>query len=76
MTPKLPVLSGRELIRALERLGFQQVRHRGSHVFMRKEASDGMRETVVPLHSTVAKGTLSAILRQSGVDRDALMEAL
>ena len=43
---------------------------------MRKVTPEGERRTVVPLHPTVAKGTLSAILRQSGIDRDELMEVL
>jgi len=44
---KLPVLSGKELIRALERDGFQIVRQKGSHVSLRKNEF----RTVVPLHS-------------------------
>ena len=54
--PKLPVLSGREMIRALERLGFRQSRQRGSHVTLRRES----KVCVVPLHKELALGTLSA----------------
>ena len=43
---------------------------------MRKATPEGEMRTVVPLHPIVAKGTLSAILRQSGVGRDELMEVL
>jgi len=39
--PELPHLSGREIIRALERLGFVQARQRGSHVVMKKSAPAG-----------------------------------
>ncbi|HLB47776.1 MAG TPA: type II toxin-antitoxin system HicA family toxin [Anaerolineales bacterium] len=61
--PKLRRVSGREAIRALERLGFKQVRQRGSHVVLRKAD----RGCVVPLHDELALGTLRGILRQAGV---------
>lgn len=65
--PELPRISGREAIRALERLGFEQVRQQGSHVVMRKDCPDGPAGCVVPLHSALAVGTLRGILRQAGV---------
>ena len=61
--PELPVCSGAEVVRALERLGFRVVRQRGSHVMLRK----GMAGCVVPLHRELKRGTLSGILRQAGV---------
>jgi predicted RNA binding protein YcfA (HicA-like mRNA interferase family) len=62
--PKLPHLSGREIIRALERLGFEVVRQNGSHVVMRCSS----RGCVVPLHKPVKVGTLAGLLRQARVD--------
>lgn len=70
--PKLPVVSGREVIRALERLGFRQMRQRGSHVTLRREA----KVCIVPLHREVAIGTLSGILNQAGVTGDEFVLAL
>ena len=64
--PKLPRVSGEDAIRALERLGFQKVRQRGSHVVMRR-GSDGC---VVPMHGEVKTGTLAGLLRQAGVGND------
>jgi predicted RNA binding protein YcfA (HicA-like mRNA interferase family) len=64
--PKLPVLSGAELVKALERLGFEQVRQRGSHVMMRR----GAVGTVIPLHKQLKTGTLAGILRQAQVGQD------
>jgi predicted RNA binding protein YcfA (HicA-like mRNA interferase family) len=49
---KLPVLSGKELIKALELDGFQIVRQKGSHVSLQKNEF----RTVVPLYSTYQKG--------------------
>ena len=70
--PKLPVLSGREVIRALESVGFDQSRQRGSHVTLRRDN----KVCVVPLHKELAIGTLSGILRQAGVTSDDLAQAL
>ncbi|MBE7537616.1 MAG: type II toxin-antitoxin system HicA family toxin [Opitutaceae bacterium] len=70
--PKLPHLSGAEIIRALERLGFRQVRQKGSHVIL-KRASTGC---VVPLHRELKVGTLAGILRQAGVTVEAFLAAL
>jgi len=51
--PKLRQVSGAEAIRALERLGFKQVRQKGSHVVLKK----GEQGCVVPLHDELAIGT-------------------
>lgn len=70
--PKLPVLSGAEVVRALERLGFMQMRQRGSHVVMRRDGAG----TVVPLHREVKQGTLNGILRQAQVSPEQFLAAL
>jgi predicted RNA binding protein YcfA (HicA-like mRNA interferase family) len=61
--PRLPRVSGAEVIRALAKLGFEQVRQRGSHVVLRR--SD--KGCVVPLHRELAIGTLRGVLKQAGL---------
>jgi len=68
---RLPTLSGRRLVRLLQKAGFQTVRQEGSHVSLQK----GEFCTVVPLHDELAKGTLLGILKQCGMTRHDL-EAL
>ncbi len=70
--PKLPHLSGGEIIRALERLGFSRVRQKGSHVVMRR----GPSGCVVPLHPEVKIGTLAGVLRQAGVPAEEFLKSL
>jgi predicted RNA binding protein YcfA (HicA-like mRNA interferase family) len=72
--PKLRRVSGREAVYALERLGFQQVRQRGSHVALKKQTSEGAVGCVVPLHRELAIGTLRGILRQARVTPEEFME--
>jgi predicted RNA binding protein YcfA (HicA-like mRNA interferase family) len=62
--PELPHLSGREIIRALERMGFEAVPQSGSHVVMRRVS----RGCAVPLHKPVRVETLAGLLRQAQVD--------
>jgi predicted RNA binding protein YcfA (HicA-like mRNA interferase family) len=71
--PRLPIVSGREVIKALQEFGFKPVRQRGSHMMMRHE--DG-RGTTVPMHPELDRGTLNAIIKQTGVDRDEFLEEL
>lgn len=74
--PKLRRVSGQEAIRALERLGFRQVRQRGSHVVLKKQTPEGEVGCVVPLHRELAIGTLRGILRQAGVSVEEFIENL
>lgn len=70
--PDYPVVSGADLIRGLERLGFEQVRQRGSHVVLRR----GEQGCVVPLHRELKRGTLAGIVRQSGLSPEEVIAAL
>ena len=74
--PKLPVISGKELITALKKAGFVEVRQRGSHISLQKVTSKITYKTVVPLHGELAKGTIIDILHQTGLSRDDLLELL
>lgn len=74
--PKLPRISSREAIRALERLGFELVRQTGSHIVMKKETEEGEIGCVVPLHRELKIGTLSGILKQAQVTPEEFIESL
>ena len=73
---KLPTISGERLVRALKRAGFVELRQKGSHVSLEKRAAEKVFRTVVPQHRTLAKGTLSDILRQAGLTVDELLDLL
>jgi predicted RNA binding protein YcfA (HicA-like mRNA interferase family) len=72
----LPALSGRAVIAALERAGFEVIRTKGSHHFLRHR-TDPSRQTVVPLHrNDLPAGTLRAILRQARLSRAQFLDLL
>ncbi len=74
MTPRQPVVSGRALVRALERDGWSLVRQRGSHVRLKKP---GRRHAlVVPLHKELKRGTLAGIMRDAGLTPERLRDLL
>ena len=72
---RLPRITGKELIGALRRKGFEVVRVKGSHHFLRH--GDG-RATVVPVHAgdTIGPGLLASILSDVGLTRDQLIDLL
>lgn len=63
--PPLPVVSGRDVVAALQRIGFEVHHQTGSHVIMRHRSL--ARRADVPLHRELKRGTLRGILRQSGI---------
>jgi len=75
MTPRLPNLSARQLIAALERAGFELQRQKGSHATLRHPETK--RITVVPWHGgDVKRPLLKAILQQAGLSEDQLRNLL
>lgn len=63
---RLPVLSGKELCKRLKKIGYSIDHQTGSHIVLRDENPPHRRLTV-PDHQEIAKGTLRAIIRQSGL---------
>jgi len=61
----LPVISGRERVTALLKVGFAVRRQHGSHVILRRQ--DPFVQLVVPDHKVLDRGTLRAIIRQAGL---------
>jgi predicted RNA binding protein YcfA (HicA-like mRNA interferase family) len=60
--PKLPQVSGSQLVKVLRSMGYSVVRQRGSHIHLRKVTTSGIHAITVPGHKTVAKGTLNDII--------------
>lgn len=72
---KLPTdLSGRDLIKALQRIGFVVQRQRGSHVILRRESP--FARVSVPNHKILRIGTLRTILQEAQLTVEKLLEIL
>jgi predicted RNA binding protein YcfA (HicA-like mRNA interferase family) len=71
---KLPRISGRECVKALEKAGFLFKRQVGSHMVLRR--NDPFGQTVVPDHKELDRGTLRSILRQSEISIEDFIKLL
>ena len=69
---KFPVISGKELIKALGKAGFEVVSQRGSHVKMKKSGDDFSRIAIIPLKDVIRTGTFKSILRQARMELEEL----
>ena len=62
--PPLPIISAEECIRALRKFGYEAARQKGSHVRLVRA---GRKPVTVPMHRTLKRGTLRAILREAEI---------
>lgn len=70
---KLPLLSGKQVYKALCRLDFVEIHRKGSHVKM--EHPDG-RRIVFPFHSEIDRYTLKGALHDASIDEAEFLEQL
>ena len=73
--PKLPAVSGIEVVKALAKIGYDVDHQTGSHMILRQREAPHRRLTV-PRHSELAKGTLRAIIRQAGLTTEEFLGLL
>ncbi|MEK6890686.1 MAG: type II toxin-antitoxin system HicA family toxin [Nanoarchaeota archaeon] len=73
--PKLPRISGKELIKILGKLGYGIDHQTGSHIILRQNINP-FRRITVPNHPEIAKGTLLAIIKESGLTRDEFFDLI
>jgi predicted RNA binding protein YcfA (HicA-like mRNA interferase family) len=73
--PRLPSVTAAQLVRALKRAGWYEVRQTGSHLRLRHDTHPA--DVVVAMHpGDVPKGTLNAIIKAAGLTQDAFRELL
>jgi predicted RNA binding protein YcfA (HicA-like mRNA interferase family) len=73
--PKLPVVSGREVVKALSKVGYALDHQTGSHMILRHKEAPHRRLTI-PNHKEVAKGTLRAIINDAGLTTEQFIDLL
>jgi predicted RNA binding protein YcfA (HicA-like mRNA interferase family) len=72
MASKYPILRPNEVISALSKKGFVYKSQKGSHA----KYTDGYRVVIIPIHDTVARGTLKSILIQAGIELEDFLKLL
>jgi len=64
---KIPQISGKDVIKKLQRNGFIAIRQKGSHIRLEKRTAKEVIKLTVPLHKNLKKGTLSRIIKDAGL---------
>ena len=72
---KLPVVSGKDVVKSLQKIGYEFDHQKGSHIILRQNYSPYRRLTV-PNHKEISKGTLKSIIKQSGLTVDEFINLL
>ena len=73
---KVPSLSYRKVINALQRAGFIVIRQKGSHIRMQKRIGNDVIKITIPAHNPIKRSTLSHIIKNSDLTLDAFIELL
>ena len=72
---RLPVVSGKEAVKAFQKIGYAFDHQTGSHIILRKETPP-FRRLTVPNHNELAKGTLRSLIREAGLTVDEFSKLL
>jgi predicted RNA binding protein YcfA (HicA-like mRNA interferase family) len=72
---KLPLISGREAVRAFRKIGYEIDHQTGSHIILRHREPP-YRRLSIPDHEELAKGTLRALIRQAGLTAEEFIDLL
>ncbi|MBU4255386.1 MAG: type II toxin-antitoxin system HicA family toxin [Acidobacteria bacterium] len=76
--PKLPILSSKELIKVLKKIGFGEAprRGKGSHHAFVKKTSEQTYLVIIPIKKEIPRGTLLSIIEQAGLSKDEFIKLL
>ncbi|MCK4476450.1 MAG: type II toxin-antitoxin system HicA family toxin [Methanophagales archaeon] len=73
---KLPVISGKEAVKCFEKLGYEVVRQKGSHIRMRHKSDESKKPLTIPKHKVLGKGLLRKLLRDAEISVEEFFELL
>ena len=65
--PKLPVISGKQAIKAFKKSGYQVIHQRSSHVRLHHSTNPAIKPLTIPLHNELGKGLLRKLLRDAEI---------
>ena len=64
---KLPVISGKDAVKAFEKLGYVMVRQTGSHIRIKHKSDHSKKPLTIPNHKVIGKGLLRKLLRDAEI---------
>ncbi len=72
--PPVPLLTPGEVVKGFERLGWEVVRQRGSHIIMTQQGH--LATLSIPRHDRVARGTLRGLINRAGITIEEFLQAI
>ncbi len=72
--PKLPLISAKKAIKAFEKIDYQVIRQRGSHIRMRNSSDQTKPPLTIPNHKILGKGLLRKLLRDTDLTIEAFLK--
>ena len=76
MSEKLPVISGKDVVKALNKVGYEVVRQKGSHLRLKALYESGRKPITVPLHNPVKRGLLRQIIKDANLSVQEFLKLL
>lgn len=76
MSSKLPLISARECVKALQKIGFKVDRQNGSHIIMVRDEPSPSLTVSVPERREIPRGTLRNIIRQADITVETFLDLL
>ena len=74
--PKLPLISAKEAIKAFEKMDYQIIRQKGSHIRMHNKTDKSKKPLTIPNHKTIGKGLLRKLLRDAELSVEDFLKLL
>ncbi len=74
--PKLPIVSGKQAVKIFEKIGYQVIRQKGSHIRMIHAFDKTKNPLTIPNHKVVGKGLLRRLLRDAEISVEKLIASL
>lgn len=74
--PKIPITSGRKLVKVFESIGYEVVRQKGSHIRLINKENPNLPPITIPDHKEVSIGVMRKLIRDTKIDIEELIKLL
>ncbi len=73
---KLPIVSGKEAVKAFQKLGYAPIRQTGSHIRMKHQSDSSKIPITIPNHKVLGKGLLRKLLRDADITAEEFIKVI
>ncbi|MBE3089241.1 MAG: type II toxin-antitoxin system HicA family toxin [Actinobacteria bacterium] len=73
---KLPIISGKETIKAFEKIGYKVVRQKGSHIRLRDDNNQYHKPITIPNHKVLKSGLLRKLIKDANISVEVFLSII